>query len=74
MLVPLNKEKAAMLVLDQILRELNSIIMQTLPFVFVEKHACWSREWKPAIGSVLRKKPSLIDQSKLSIFSFIVLV
>ena len=40
MLVPLNKEKAAMLVPDQILREFNSIIMQTLPFVFVEKHGC----------------------------------
>ena len=24
--------------------------MQTLPFVFVEKHGCWSREWKPAIA------------------------
>ena len=36
----------------QILREFNSIIMQTLPFVFVEKHGCWSREWKPAIGLI----------------------
>ena len=35
MLEPLNKETAAMLSPDQILREFNSIIMQMLSFVFV---------------------------------------
>ena len=34
---------------DPILRELKAIIMLTFPFVFVEKHGCWSREWNPRI-------------------------
>ena len=37
---------------DQILREFNSIIMQTFSLVFVEKHGRWSREWKPTIYSL----------------------
>ena len=44
MIMPLNKGTAAMLVSLLILRELNSILMQTLSFVLVEKHAHSSRE------------------------------
>ena len=49
MLVSPNKGTAAMLVSQPILRELNSIIMQIFSFVFVEKLACWSREWKACL-------------------------
>ena len=52
MLVPKTKKRWPCWCPDQILREFNSIIMQTLPFVFVEKHGCWSREWKPAIKTL----------------------
>ena len=34
-----------------ILRELNSILMQTLSFVFMEKHVHWSHEWKRPIAN-----------------------
>ena len=50
MLELLNEETAAMLGPGQIPREFNSIIMQKFSFVFVEKHGCWSREWKPIIA------------------------
>ena len=40
MLVPKTKKRRPCWCPDQILREFNSIIMQTLPFVFVEKHGC----------------------------------
>ena len=40
MLVPKTKKGRPCWCTDQILREFNSIIMETLPFVFVEKHGC----------------------------------
>ena len=48
---------------DQIFREFNSIIMQTLPFVFVEKHGCWSREWKPATINPLIDQACLVKMA-----------
>ena len=33
----------------QILWELNSFLMKTLPFVLINLHRCWSREWKRSI-------------------------
>ena len=34
-----------------ILWELNSFLMQTLPFVPINLHRCWPREWKHSIDS-----------------------
>ena len=52
---------------DQILREFNSIIMQTLTFVFVEKHGCWSREWKPAIYQAIIRHSILFNYGSVHI-------
>ena len=49
MLVFQNKEMAAMMVYQLILRELNSIFMQIISFVSVIQYGCWSREWKRSI-------------------------
>ena len=46
MLVSLNKGMAAMLGSQLNPRELNSILMQIISFILVEKYAHWSREWK----------------------------
>ena len=44
MLVFQNKEMAAMMVYQLILRELNSIFMQIISFVSVIQYGCWSPE------------------------------
>ena len=49
---------------DPILRELNSIIMQMLSLVFVEKYGCWSREWQPRICDIPLKTDLLLTNSK----------
>ena len=49
MLVFQNKEMAAMMVYQLILRELNSIFMQIISFVSVIQYGCWSPEWKRSI-------------------------
>ena len=46
MLVSLNKGMAAMLGSQLNPRELNSILMQIISFILIEKYAHWSREWK----------------------------
>ena len=38
-----------------VLRELNSFLMQTLSFVPINLHRCWSREWKHSIVKVVPK-------------------
>ena len=55
MLVLLNNETAAKLFPRLILKELSSIRMQTFSFVSVKKHGSLSREWKPAIGSLIKQ-------------------
>ena len=48
---------------DPILRELNSMIMQTLSFVFTEKHGCWSRECKTRIGTLEFTTGRIVSQN-----------
>ena len=36
----------------RVLWELNSFLMETLYFVLINFHRCWSREWKQSIGPV----------------------
>ena len=44
-----------------VLWELNSFLMQTLSFVPIDLHRCWSRECKRSIQSNLHKQPPLYN-------------
>ena len=53
-----------------ILRELNSVPMQTLSFVLVKNNVHWSREWKQSI--FVLAGPVLVVETIFSTFPFIV--
>ena len=46
--------------LQLLLRELNSILVQTFSFVLVEKHVNWTREWKHSVKINKKVKITLL--------------
>ena len=64
-----NNKTAAMFGSKQILRELNSFLMQTLSFVPINLHRYWPREWKHSITS-LRENSFIIPNQTFHSLSF----
>ena len=64
-----NNKTAAMFGSKQILRELNSFLMQTLSFVPINLHRYWPREWKHSITS-LRENSFIIPNQTFHSLTF----
>ena len=57
-----------------ILWELNCFLMQTLSFVPINLHRCWSREWKRSIGQNAYWREFILYYQKLTWVSDIILI